>query len=149
MFPLTLPSFNAKIQFRNGKNEIFDVIRKRYVTLTPEEWVRQHFVNFLIHYKHYPSGLLANEVSIRLNGTTKRCDTVLFHKTLQPRMIIEYKAPQINISQETCNQITRYNMSLKVEYLIISNGVQHYCYHINYKNNNYDVMTDIPDYSLL
>ena len=128
---------------------IFDILRKRYVKLTPEEWVRQHFIHFLIEHKNYPAGLLANEVGLDLNGTKKRCDTVLYQRDLSPQMIIEYKAPQINIAQKVFDQIARYNIVLRVDYLIVSNGLQHYCCKMNYEQQNYSFLTDIPDYPSL
>ncbi len=149
MLSLNLPAFQSKIVNQNGKNTIFDIIRKRYVALTPEEWVRQHFVHYLINYKGYPQTLLANEVNLKLNGTAKRCDTVLYNRDLSARLIIEYKAPHIEISQAVFNQITRYNMVLKVDYLIVSNGLQHYCCRMNYENLSYIFLSDIPDYTLL
>ena len=149
MLSLNLPVFDTKIATRSGKNVIFDVIRKRYVALTPEEWVRQHFGHFLIAHKGYPSTLIANEVLLRLNGTQKRCDTVLYRRDLTARMIVEYKAPHIEITQAVFDQISRYNMVLKVDYLVVSNGVQHYCCQMNYKKQNYLFLEDIPDYSLL
>lgn len=146
MLLLNLPAFDAKIAMRGGKSVIFDVIRRQYVALTPEEWVRQHFVHFLMKYKNYPSALLANEVQIMLNGTKKRCDTVLYRRDLTARMIIEYKAPDISITQAVFDQITRYNMVLKVDYLIVSNGLQHYCCKMDYTDNKYIFLPDIPDY---
>lgn len=146
MLSLNLPAFDAKITVRDGKNVIFDPIRRRYVALTPEEWVRQHFVNFLIAHKGYPRELMANEVPITLNGTRKRCDTVLYRRDLSARMIIEYKAPDVEITQTVFNQIMRYNMVLRVEYLIISNGIQHYCCQMDYTRNQYLFLSDIPDY---
>ena len=98
MLSLNLPAFDAKIAARNGKNVIFDVIRRRYVALTPEEWVRQHR-HFLLAHKGYPQALMANEVQVQLNGTKKRCDTVLYRRDLTARMIVEYKAPEIEITQ--------------------------------------------------
>ena len=95
MLSLNLPAFDAKIAARNGKNVIFDVIHRRYVALTPEEWVRQHFVHFLLAHKGYPQALMANEVQVQLNGTKKRCDTVLYRRDLTARMIVEYKAPEM------------------------------------------------------
>ena len=133
MLSLNLPVFDTKINVRNGKNVIFDVIRKRYVALTPEEWVRQ----------------LANEVMVKLNGTTKRCDTVLYRRDLSARMIVEYKAPHIEITQTVFDQITRYNMVLKVDYLIVSNGMQHYCCRMDYEHQSYIFLQDIPDYNNL
>ena len=147
MLPLNLPSFPFKLQQQNGKNVIFDALRKKYVALTPEEWVRQHFIRFLTDYKGYPKGLLANEVQLNLNGTKKRCDTVLFNKDLSARMIVEYKAPHVEITQAVFDQITRYNMVLKVDYLIVSNGLRHYCCHIDYNTMQYTFLPDIPAYT--
>ena len=149
MLPLNLPSYPVKIQKRNGKNVIFDPLRQKYVALTPEEWVRQHFVHFLTDFKGYPKGLLANEIQLDLNGTKKRCDTVLFNRDLSARMIVEYKAPNIEITQAVFDQITRYNMVLKVEYLIVSNGIRHYCCRIDYDTMKYTFLPDIPAYTEL
>ena len=137
MLSLNLPVFEAKVTRKGGKTVIFDVIRRRYVALTPEEWVRQHFVHFLLNHKGYPQALMANEVQLQLNGTKKRCDTVLYRRNLTAQMIVEYKAPDIEITQAVFDQITRYNMVLKVDYLVVSNGIQHYCCRINYENNSY------------
>ena len=147
MLALNLPSFAVKIQQRNGKSLIFDPLRKKYVALTPEEWVRQHFTHFLTDHKGYPKGLLANEIQLDLNGTKKRCDTVLFNKNLSARMIVEYKAPHIAITQAVFDQITRYNMVLKVDYLIVSNGINHYCCKIDYQSMSYSFLPDIPSYT--
>ena len=149
MLSLNLPPFEVKMQKRDGKNWIFDSLRKKFIALTPEEWVRQHFIHFLTDYKGYPKGLLANEVQLNLNNTKKRCDTVLFNKDLSARMIIEYKAPHIEITQAVFDQITRYNMVLKVEYLIVSNGIRHYCCRIDYNTMQYTFLPDIPAYGEL
>ena len=149
MLSLNLPAFETKISLRDEKKVIFDVIRKRYVALTPEEWVRQHFVHFLIDHKQYPSALLANEVLLNLNGTKKRCDTVLYTRDLSAKMMIEYKAPHIEITQSVFEQITRYNMVLKVDYLIVSNGMQHFCCRMDYPSGKYIFLEDIPDYPQL
>lgn len=131
---------------KDGKTVIFDPLRRRYVVLTPEEWVRQHFVNFLVNHKGYSPTLLANEVQIGLNGTKKRCDTVLYRQDLTARMIVEYKAPDVAITQKVFDQITRYNMVLRVDYLIVSNGIQHYCCRMDYLGNSYTFLRDIPSY---
>jgi predicted type IV restriction endonuclease len=149
MLSLNLPAFDTKITIREGKKVIFDVIRRRYVALTPEEWVRQHFVHYLIAHKGFPQTLMANEVHLNLNGTKKRCDTVLYGRDLSARMIIEYKAPHIEITQQAFDQITRYNMVLKVDYLVVSNGMQHYCCLMDYDNQRYTFLEDIPDYGSL
>lgn len=149
MLSLNLPPYDIKITEREGKRQIFDPLRKSYVALTPEEWVRQHFVNYLLQYKGYPTSLTANEVGITLNGMSRRCDTVIYDKSLKPRAIVEYKAPSVKITKEVFAQISRYNLVLRVDYLIISNGLQHYCCKMNYTNNSFTFMQDIPDYNTL
>ena len=149
MLSLNLPSFNVKLSERKGKKLIFDSLRRRYVVLTPEEWVRQHFIHFLIEHKGYPSTWLANEVSLLLNGMRKRADTVLYRTDLSARMIIEYKSPEVEITQQVFDQITRYNMVLRVDYLIVSNGIKHYCCCIDYEHNTYSFLKDIPNYNEL
>lgn len=149
MLALNLPPYSFKISNKEGKKYIFDVLRKKYVALTPEEWVRQHFINYLLMHKGYPSGLLANEIQINLNGTKKRCDTVLYNRDLTAKMIVEYKAPDVVITQAVFDQITRYNMVLRVEYLIVTNGINHYCCRIDYATNSYVFLPEIPDYASL
>lgn len=144
---LNLPNYEVKTKKLEDKVFIFDCIRDKYVSLTPEEWVRQHFVNFLINYKDYPKNLMANEVGIKLNGTVKRCDTVLYNKLLQPYIIVEYKAPDISITNKVFDQIARYNMELKAKFLIVSNGISHYCCLLDYSNNTYCFLKDIPNYN--
>ena len=129
----------------NGKRSIYDVLRERFVALTPEEGVRQQFIHYLINEKHYPQNLLANEVSISLNGTSKRCDSVLYDIHLKPKAIIEYKAPEVQITQKVFDQIIRYNIIMQVEYLIISNGKQTYICRIKDKTS-IEFIKEIPDY---
>ena len=149
MLALNLPAYSHKIISKGGKNYILDMLRKKYVALTPEEWVRQHFVQFLISHRNYPGGLLANEVQIQLNGTKKRCDTVLYRRDLTPRLIVEYKAPDVEITQTVFDQITRYNMVLKADYLIVTNGITHYCCCIDYDAMTYRFLPEIPAYEEL
>ncbi len=149
MLALNLPSYDTKICNKDSKQQIFDIIRKCYVALTPEEWVRQHFVNFLVNHKEYPAALMGNEVVISLNGMKRRCDTVIYDKQLSPRAIIEYKAPTVKITKEVFAQISRYNLTLKVDYLIISNGQQHYCCKMDYSRNSYTFLREIPPYPKL
>lgn len=146
MLPLNLPKYDVKVCLKDGKPSVFDKLRKRYVALTPEEWVRQHFVNYLISEKQYPENLIANEIGIKLNNTRKRCDTVVFDCLLQPLVIVEYKAPSVEITRTVFDQIVRYNMVLKANYLIVSNGLRHFCCKIDYDNSSYDFLEDIPDY---
>ena len=149
MLALNLPGFAPKVAEKDGKRTIFDPVRQKYVALTPEEWVRQHFVNYLITRKSYPKELLANEVLVKLNGTSKRCDTVAYSRFLEPLVIVEYKAPHINITNTVFDQIARYNMVLRVEYLIFSNGLNHYCCKIDYNNRAYTFLEGIPAYNEL
>ena len=143
---LNLPAFQYKIKHIENKAYIYDILRKKFIQITPEEWVRQHFVNYLIGYLSYPKQLIANEVSIRLNSTSKRCDTVIYSKTLQPQVIIEYKSPEIDLSQAVFDRALRYNMVLRVKYIILSNGIKHICCKIDYDNNKYIFLPDIPKY---
>ena len=147
MQALNLPKTDLKIITKNGKLQVFDTLRRKYVVLTPEEWVRQQFVHYLIQHKSYPAECIGNEVSITLNGTKKRCDSVVYGCNAQPTMIVEYKSPQVDISQRVFEQISRYNLKLKVKWLIISNGLQHYCCRIDYENDTYEFVEDIPTYS--
>lgn len=146
MSSLNLPSYSVKLNDNNGVRLIYDPLRKKYIVLTPEEWVRQHFINFLSQYKDYPVELMANEVLLRLNSTSKRCDTVVYDKYLTPLAIIEYKAPHIKVTQEVFEQIYRYNIVLRVKYLIVSNGMQHFCCRIDYIKNTSTFLSDIPTY---
>lgn len=149
MAELKLPAYNAKVVVKDGKRNIFDPLRRKYVALTPEEWVRQHFINFLISCKGYPGSLLANEIAITLNGTSKRCDSILFDRQGQPQMIVEYKAPTVKITSKVFDQIARYNIVLKVKFLIVTNGIDHYCCKVDYQNNRCVFLQDIPDYEEL
>ena len=129
MIPLNLPAFAIKTTSRQGRTLIYDVLRRRYVALTPEEWVRQHFIHFLIEHKHYPAALLANEVTLQLNGTRRRCDSVLYARDGgRPRLIVEYKAPDVRISSDVFEQATRYNAVLGARYVILTNGLTHFCF---------------------
>ena len=145
MSGLNLPSAGLQIRKQGTKDYVFDCLRKQYVRLTPEEWVRQHFVRYLIDQKNYPQGLLVNEACIVLGNLNRRCDTVLYDSFLRPQMIIEYKAPSVSIRQEVFDQIVRYNMSLKVSWLIVSNGLQHYCCYVR-ADGTYIFLKSIPDY---
>lgn len=147
--PLNLPSFDINIAKRNGRPTVFDPLRRRFVALTPEEWVRQHFVNYLVQHLHYPAGLMANEVELTVGDKHLRCDTLLYNKDMQPQMIIEYKAPHIALSQKVFDQITAYNLLLHVDYLVVSNGMEHLCCQMDYDNRRYVFLHDIPDYNQL
>lgn len=146
MIQLNLPDYPIRLSGTQEHPSIFDILRRKYVTLTPEEWVRQHFIHFLINQKNYPVTLLANEIKLQVGNKTLRADSVLYDRELRPRMIVEYKAPHIPITQKVFDQISTYNMLLHVDYLVVSNGLQHYCCKMDYDNQKYLFLEDIPDY---
>ncbi|MDR0686203.1 MAG: type I restriction enzyme HsdR N-terminal domain-containing protein [Dysgonamonadaceae bacterium] len=149
MEELNLPEASLNIKTERGKEWIFDRLRRRFVRLTPEEYVRQRFIYFLIDYLGYPGGRMANEVSIVLGRTRKRCDTVIYDGYVVPLMIIEYKSPNVGISQTVFDQIVRYNMTLNVPWLVITNGIEHYCCHIDRACRTHRFEKKIPEYSRL
>lgn len=126
--------------------KVYDTLRDKFVALTPEEFVRQQFTAWLRSEFHYPASTMANEIGIKLNGTQRRCDTVVFGKDGKPLLIIEFKAPSVTVTQDTFDQIVRYNMILRAKYLIVSNGINHYCCVIDYERNTYNFIPQIPDY---
>mgnify|MGYP000313193662 CR=1 FL=1 len=143
---LNLPPYEIKTRQQDGRQYILDVLRRKFIALTPEEWVRQHFVHYLIEHKGYPAALMANEMSLSIGNKKLRADSVLYNRHLQPRMIMEYKAPTIEITQKVFEQIAAYNLLLHVDYLVVSNGLQHYCCKIDYEKRNYNFLQDIPSY---
>lgn len=144
--PLNLPRVQLKLSREGSIIKVYDQLRDKYVALTPEEYVRQHFTAWLLCEKHYPKSLLANEIGIEVNCTKRRCDTVAFSPEGKPLMIVEYKAPGVNVTQAVFDQIVRYNMSLRALYLAVSNGLRHYCCRIDYDNGSYHFIPEIPDY---
>lgn len=149
MYQLNLPTYDLRLRRTGNRDMIFDVLRRKYVALTPEEWVRQHFVHFLIEHKDYPTALLANEIELRIGGKHLRADTLLYNKELRPHMLIEYKSPTIALTQKVFDQISAYNLLLHADYLIVSNGMQHICCRMDYEQNTYHFLEEIPDYSEL
>lgn len=148
MISLNLPSFDIKIRREGNRAVVLDPLRRRWVALTPEEWVRQHFVNLLVSEKHYPATLVANEVQLSVGEKVMRADTVVYDRTLRPRMIVEYKAPTVAITQKVFDQISVYNLLLRVDYLAVSNGRQHYVCRMDYARDTYTFVHDIPDYGV-
>ena len=149
MNELNLPAYDVKVRGTREKPEIFDFLRKRYVSLTPEEWVRQHFTHWLVEHKGYPKGLLGNEIAMKCGEKTLRCDSILYNKEASAQMIIEYKAPTVSLTQRVFNQISAYNLLLHVDYLVVSNGLQHYCCKMDYEHQTYHFLDIIPDYQEL
>lgn len=147
MQKLNLPTYKFKLKSSENKTLIFDKLRKRYFVLTPEEWVRQHYVSFLIKEKKYPDSLIALEKQLTINKRKKRTDILVFNKKGKPEIIVECKAPQIKITQDTFDQIARYNLKLKANYLIVTNGLEHYYCKMDFENETYIFLKDIPDYN--
>lgn len=147
---LNLPEYQFRTRINSsGKKEIFDELRRKYIVLTPEEWVRQNFIRYLNEEKNFPPVLIAIEKGIKVNKLQKRFDAVVFNRRGKPVMLIEFKSPDVKIDQKVMEQVARYNLSLNVSYLIVSNGLVHYCCVINKKTGDFSFISDIPDFSIL
>ncbi|WP_440122215.1 type I restriction enzyme HsdR N-terminal domain-containing protein [Tenacibaculum sp. Ill] len=146
MQKLNLPSYTFKLKSNENKTLIFDNLRKKYMVLTPEEWVRQHFVQWLIQEKNYPVSLIAIEKQLVINNLKKRTDIVIFSSDGHPNIIVECKAPHIKITQDTFDQIARYNLKLNADYLIVTNGLQHFFCMLDKEKETYVFLRDIPEY---
>lgn len=145
MQKLNFPEYSFR--FKNSENRamVFDEIRKKFVVLTPEEWVRLHVVQFLLNEHQYPKGLINVEKQLKLNNTTKRYDIVVFNRDGTVFMIVECKAPSIPISQLTFDQIARYNLTLDAQYLMVTNGLEHYFCQMDFKNKRYNFLKNVPN----
>ncbi len=146
MEKLNFPDYSIRFKNRENKDFVFDIIRKKWFLLTPEEWVRQHCIHFLIFNKNYPKSLINVEKKILVNKTPKRYDIVVYSKYGDAIILVECKASNINISQNVFDQIAKYNLSLKSKYLMVSNGMSHYFCEVNYESNNYYFLADIPNF---
>jgi hypothetical protein len=146
MQKLNLPSYKFKLKSSENKTLIFDKLRKKYMVLTPEEWVRQHYVYFLIEEKKYPISLIALEKQLTINNRKKRTDILVFNSDGNPEIIVECKAPSIKITQDTFDQIARYNLKLKANYLVVTNGLEHFYCKMDFENETYIFLKDIPNY---
>ncbi len=146
MQQLNLPEYQFKLRKNGNNNEIFDALRKKYVVLTPEEWVRQNILQFLIKERNFPASLIAVEIGLKYNQMQKRADILSYDKHGQPYLLVECKAPEVKITQETFHQIARYNMTFKVKYLVVTNGLNHFCCLMDYSNNTFTYLETIPIY---
>lgn len=146
MQQLNLPTYQFKIKNSENKQLIFDKIRKKYMVLTPEEWVRQNYVEYLLIEKKYPISLIAVEKQVVVNKLKKRFDILIFNKQGAHNVIIECKSPKIKINQDTFDQIARYNLQLNANYLIVTNGLEHFYCTLDIKNQKYNFIKEIPDY---
>jgi hypothetical protein len=147
MQDLNLPKYSLKLKYDGSKSYIFDPIRKKYLIHTPEEWVRQNFIQYLVQEKKYPASLIAVEMGIDVLATKKRCDIVLFNSSGKPDIIVECKAPSVKISQDTFDQVARYNLTLNTNYLIVTNGMQHFVCVMDHENKCYHFLKGIPLYT--
>ncbi len=140
---LNLPAFDIQLRAApDGTPQLYDALRRRWLVVTPEEWVRQHFVHYLIERLGYPASRIANEVGLKLNGTQRRCDTLIYTDSLRPLAVIEYKRPSVQITAKVFDQIARYNSVLGARYLIVSNGIAHYC--CRFTGEGYEYLRGIP-----
>ena len=146
MQKLNFSSYAFKLKYSENKTLIFDIIRKKYVILTPEEWVRQHVVHFLLKEKNYPISLITVEKQLKINTRIKRTDIVVFNKQGTPEVLIECKAPSVKITQATFDQIARYNLTANSKYLMVTNGLAHYFCQIDSIRETYIFLEDIPSY---
>ncbi|MBL4593042.1 MAG: type I restriction enzyme HsdR N-terminal domain-containing protein [Flavobacteriales bacterium] len=149
MEKLNLPQYPIKLKEEGGVKYIFDSIRKKYLVLLPEEWVRQNFIQYLINDKNYAASLIAIEKGLKLNELQKRADIVIYNNQAQPIVLVECKAPKVKINQEVFEQVARYNMVFKVPYLVVTNGIEHYCAKVDFQKNSFEFLEEIPDYSEL
>ena len=150
MKELNLPAYLVKFKSgEDGKVLIFDEIRKKYVVLTPEEWVRQHFVNYLVTEKSYPRGLVAVEVMFKMNKLVRRADILVYNKKGEPVLIVECKAPKVKISAAVFDQIVSYNIKFRLKYIVVTNGLQHYACSTNLETGQWSFLDVIPDYESL
>jgi len=143
---LSLPIYKLKMKSEEEKTYIFDVVRKKYLLLTPEEWVRQNFIHYLNKEKKYPLGLMGVEQMVKYNSLKTRADIVMYNTEGKANIIVECKAPNVKITQDTFNQIAKYNSQLKVKYLLVTNGMNHYCCKMNYEKNEIVFLEEVPNY---
>lgn len=143
---LNLPSFEMRIIQQQGKTVIFDPFRKKHVRLTPEEWVRQNFAQYLVRYKNYPAGLISTETLVKIGDKKNRSDILIYNNSAEIIAVVECKAPTVTINQNIFDQVAAYNYQLQTHYLMISNGLVHYCCKINPDKKRYDFLKEIPFY---
>lgn len=151
MLHLNFPEYDYRVRKNESgqSSQIFDMVRKKYVSLTPEEWVRQHLLNFLIIEKKYPASLLAVEKELSVAGIKKRTDVVVYSRNAEPIMIAECKSPDVPLNQQVFDQTARYNLPLNVSFLLLTNGLIHYYCRMNQEEKKYEFVNEIPEYEKL
>lgn len=146
MQELNFPKFSFRFKNSENKVSVFDTIRKKFVVLQPEEWVRQNCVQYLIEYKNFPKSLINVEKKLEVNGLTKRYDIIIFNTDGSIHLVVECKAPKIKIDQSTFDQIARYNLALNADYLMVTNGLTHYFCEMDFEKKCYNFLEEIPSY---
>ncbi len=146
---LNLPPFPFQIKKKESGLYLFDALRKKDILITPEEWVRQHFIQFLINQKKYPKAFFAIEKGLTLHERNKRTDIVVYNADTKPLLIVECKAPSVNIDQAVFEQIIRYNYVHQAKYLVLSNGLTHFCCAVDYETNQFNFISEIPEYQAI
>ena len=149
MRKLNLPSYEFQYRMEDEKRFVLDIFRKKYVMLTPEEEVRQCFARYLMEEKGYPASLMMTEYSLKLNEMIRRCDILVHKPAGKPAVLVECKAPNVKISSETFDQAARYNMVFRVKYLMVTNGLKHYCCYVDFENQKVEFIAEIPAYDTL
>lgn len=149
MQKLNLPEYDLKLKTESGRTLVFDPFRSKYLVMTPEEHVRQLFARYLVEEKQYPASLMATEYALTLNKMSKRCDILVFDRSGKPLVLVECKSPDVSIGREVFDQVARYNMVFKVSYLLITNGLKHYCCRVDHAAGSVGFLDDIPSYGAL
>lgn len=149
MRELNLPYYPFKLKSEGNKYLIMDELRRKFIVLTPEEWVRQHIVQYLINFKNYPKGLISLEKGLHVNELFKRSDVLVYDSNAEPLLLIECKAPEVKITQEVFDQASRYNSVYKVRFILVTNGLQHYCAEIDHNRSSHKFLDDIPSFDLI
>lgn len=149
MEKLNLPEYQFKTTTEKGKSKIFDVFRKKYVALTPEEYVRQNFLKYLCDEKNYPASLISVEGGLKYNRLQKRSDAVVYSREAKPIMLIEFKAPSVSIGDETIKQVLSYNYTINASHIIVTNGLNHFCLKKDNVNKRFIFLDEIPEYDIL
>lgn len=149
MQKLNLPEYDLKLKQEGGRTLVFDPFRSKYLVMTPEEQVRQLFARYLVEEKQYPASLMATEYALVLNKMSKRCDILVFDRNGKPVVLVECKSPDVRIGREVFDQVARYNMVFKVAYLLITNGLKHYCCRVDHQAGSVEFLDDIPVYAAL
>ena len=147
MEPLNFPKFNFRVKNTENQLRIFDIVRKKFVVLQPEEWVRQHVLHYLSFHKNYPLSYINVEKKLTINGLSKRYDIVVYNRDASIEILVECKSPNVPIDQSTFDQVARYNRKVNSKYLMVTNGLEHYYCQLDVKNEKYKFLRDIPDFS--